>query len=647
MKHFAFHAHPSKGSKHFVDSKYLETSEGLIRSEDPEDKEAAASKGPVDEQMRRMAEVEQRQRFADFQLIIVLACFLMGGGQLLFLSALVGEIAVVLGVGLFFARLWGLKQKKNKLLRILNQVVLVACLVGMVGAALYHGQDKSIALWFLPLLPVMAAFVNTPPTAARWGWLTAVVAIGLWASERYVTTSPSAIAALDLQILTLVTLIFVATAFGFFARRTSDHHLDVFEASLLAEQKAKHAAEHHQLQAEQSQQAADLANQAKSEFLATMSHEIRTPLNGVIGFNSLLRETRLDEQQQQYTELARQSGEILLHLINDFLDFAKIEAGHLELEAVIFDPHQVVSDNLAFVRAIAQQKGLVVLSETNAPNGVRGDRSRLSQILLSLLNNAIKFTKKGSVTLRCHEIASPGSEVWLPFEVVDTGIGIPEDGQQRLFQPFTQADNSTTRVYGGTGLGLAICKSLTEIMGGRLGVVSAPGQGSVFWLEMPFEAVAQEDWPIAEAESLTNPMVQLHTDNRCRILLVEDNPVNQLVASEMLKRLGYHVEVVGNGLEAIEAIRQFPFNLVLIDCDMPVMDGFEASRTIRAEEPPSQHIPIVAMTASALKGDREKCLAAGMDDYLAKPVRLGELRKMMSIWVDSEQDGTGLICRPA
>ncbi|MFZ5561778.1 MAG: PAS domain S-box protein [Pseudomonadota bacterium] len=408
-------------------------------------------------------------------------------------------------------------------------------------------------------------------------------------------------------------------------------------------QEATRQAEAARRKAEAARAQAESANRAKSEFLATMSHEIRTPLNGVIGFTGLLLEGPLTDEKRPYAELARKSGESLLHLLNDFLDFSRIEAGRLQLEEFEFDPHQEIRHLMTLVQEEAQAKGLELSIDISAPDRVRGDVARLRQILLNLLSNAVKFTERGRVTLCGEEIVRTGDRVWLCFLVSDTGIGIDAETRQKLFQPFSQADASTTRKYGGTGLGLAISKRMAEAMGGGIGFRSQPGEGSVFWVKLPF-GLPEADAGIVHSEPAPLEIAPASAEHRGRVLVVEDNPVSQLLTAEILRRLGCQADVAGNGQEAVEAWRQLPYDLVFMDCDMPVMNGFDATREIRAAEAadasaPHRHVPIIAMTASALQGDAEKCFAAGMDDFMAKPLRLQLIAKMVEKWLQRQEDG--------
>ncbi|MCD6059820.1 MAG: signal transduction histidine kinase [Moraxellaceae bacterium] len=402
-------------------------------------------------------------------------------------------------------------------------------------------------------------------------------------------------------------------------RRIEERTRDLAQA-LAAEQAAK--------------QEADCANRAKSDFLATMSHEIRQPLGGLIGLQDLLLETRLDAEQRRFVQRSAQCADILLGLVNGLLDLARIEAGHMQLEAQEFLPQDVLRDVIESVRPGAEEKGLRLLQRSRATPRLVGDAQRLRQILLNLIGNAVKFTAQGRVAVECSMLAHAGEAAWLRIVVSDTGIGMAPDVLERLFQRFSQADVSTARLYGGSGLGLAICKALVERMDGRIGVTSVAGRGSTFWVEIPFRPSGQEhESTTARRDRRAVPGAR----RPARILLADDNEVNRLVAGRMLEQLGYSVEIVDDGAQAVAAAARTRYDLILLDFSMPVMDGLEACRAIRAQEAAAGQpaTPVIALTASAYARDREACLAAGMDDFLSKPVHLRELALVVAKWLQA------------
>lgn len=510
--------------------------------------------------------------------------------------------------------------RRDGITNLSSAIALVGMAVAVAVAAYTSGGISSFATMWVLALPLLGGLIGRQQGALIGFVMSVACFIVLYYLEKNQGSppnlTPAAFQENQERLHQLAVLLIVGiSVYTFFQReKIADTEIDEATAALEAEIQARTIAE----------QAAKDSNTAKSEFLANISHEIRTPMNGILGVLQLLNREALAEKQQHLVELGLTSSKIMLGLINDLLDIAKIEAGKIEIEHNNFDIRNLLERTHKCTSQQAEDKPIdVTFNYELDQDWVCGDSLRLEQVLNNLVSNAIKFTSQGSIEVNARYSREARQ---LSVSVIDSGIGIDESALKKIFQPFTQAEASTTRVYGGTGLGLTICTQLIDAMDGKLSVQSEPGKGSCFQFELPMTPVVKIEKPAPKDEKLSLRCENLH------ILLVEDNPINAELSLAMLEDMDLSIDLACNGEEALNMVAANNYQLVLMDCQMPVMDGYEAASNIRNQLNLTD-LPIIALTANAMAGDREKCLAAGMNDYLTKPIDPDELERKLDHWL--------------
>ena len=552
-------------------------------------------------------------------------------GRLLMAFALLALMLICVGSLLF------LRWRRSP--EISAHVVLTSAFALLILANLSRGDLADASFGWLYLLPLAA--ILTTGLSGGWCWtaISLMTAVGFWLSPPHVeipgiTFAQSSEWPILLHRLAgpLAAALLVSLALSL--QRSTEKNLE----SEIATRK----------RAEQKARAAD---RIKGEFLANVSHEIRTPMNGVIGMTDLLLKADLPPAQRHQVEAISTSSETLLALVNDLLDFSKMEAGKLSLYVMDFRLRDLLKNAVALLAPRAEEKNLDLrlVIDDDMPDDLVGDAQRLRQVLLNLLGNAIKFTSRGSVAISVACQPRGGEELWARFAVRDTGVGIAAQDQRGLFAPFSQAESTSARRFGGTGLGLAISKSLVEMMGGEIGFESTGGVGSTFWFDLPLwpaQALAGESATRtqrgSQRASLRAPTTKAVDRRKFRVLIVDDDAINRLVASSQLEDLGFEHEAVENGVRALQSVEHQAFDAILMDCQMPELDGYETTRRIRLLEESGRRTVVIAVTAHAMKGERERCLSAGMDDYVSKPLRGEDLRRVLERWLPSGEGRRGV-----